>query len=101
MYGSDRFAPDPAPPPRVGRGDTVQFTACPQHVPLSGEACPDRDADPPVDAVGGGYPQASWTLTGPDALDTQADNTAPRADQTSFGGAPSDMRPGGMLDVFA
>jgi len=32
-YGNDRFDPDPAPPPRVAAGDSVQLTADPRHVP--------------------------------------------------------------------
>jgi hypothetical protein len=100
-YGSDRFDPDPAPPPRVAAGDSVQLTACPRRVPASGEPCPDREPDEAAGAVGHDYPEHRFGLAGEDADSVWADNANQPLDQTSLGGTPSDIRPGGMLDVFA
>lgn len=99
-YGNDRFDPDPAPP-RVVAGDCVQFTACPRRVPVSGEPCPDREPDATAGPVGQDYPADRFTIAGQEADDLRADNTDAILDQTSLGGTPSDIRPGGMLDVFA
>jgi len=100
-YGNDRFDPDPAPPPRVAAGDSVQLTADPRHVPGCGDICPKRESEDAAGAVGHDDPAHRFTLAGEDAEAARADNAPEPLDQTSLGGTPSDIRPGGMLDVFA
>lgn len=60
------------------------------HAPICPSACDHDDTGRFVDAVVPG---------GEEGLD-RADNAA-GADQTSHGGTPPDVGPGGMLDVFA
>jgi len=99
-YGADRYALDPAPPPAappppaavvdIGRVSCACEPADdrPGDSATVGAPMPERDAD----AAG------AWHAPGgaERSENAGAGDTGP-----SFGGAPSDIQLGGMLDVFA
>ena len=95
-YGADRFDLDPAQPPRVDQPEAVQVSV--MHVTETEETSERRPADSV--SLDGGSPPESDGLHAIDP-DPWADKPAAGLDQTSLGGVPSDIHPGGMLDIFA